>query len=200
MRVGRNPDYGSFVVIVGPDGVGKSGLARALMEMAPGESSYFHFRPPTRGRLGASVPVETGPTIKNRHRPSLLLGWIRLAVAFVRFWSGYVSRIRPMLDRGGLVIGDRWAYGYLVQPLALRYGGPPWLANLMIKGLPSPDLVVNLIAPPEEIHRRKQELTVEEITAEMDGWSRIPAPKMLELDAMETSHEMAHRVLSELSP
>jgi hypothetical protein len=70
----------------------------------------------------------------------------------------------------------------------------------MIKGLPSPDLVVNLIAPPEEIHRRKQELTVEEITAEMDGWSRIPAPKILELDAMETSHEMAHRVMSELSP
>jgi hypothetical protein len=59
--------------------------------------------------------------------------------------------------------------------------------------------VVNLIAPPVEIHRRKQELTVEEITAEMDGWNRIPAPKMLELDAMETSQAMAHRVLSELS-
>jgi thymidylate kinase len=198
MSVRRIAGQGAFVVIVGPDGVGKSGLARALMETATGESGYFHFRPPTRGRLRTSVPIEQQPATKNRHRPSLLLGWVRLALAFVRFWAGYVSSVRPMLDRGGLVIGDRWAYGYLVQPHALRYGGPHWLARMMIKGLPSPDLVVNLIAPPEEIHRRKQELTVEEIGAEMEAWNRVPVPRMVTLDALETSRGMAHRVMSEL--
>jgi thymidylate kinase len=169
------------------------------MEMATVESGYFHFRPPTRGRLRASVPIETQPTSKDRRKPALVLGWVRLAAAFARFWAGYMSSVRPMLHRGALVIGDRWAYGYLVQPLALRYGGPPWLASMMIRGLPSPDLVVNLTAPPEEIHRRKQELTVEEIAAEMEAWGRIPARRMVRLDALETSQDMAHRVMSELN-
>jgi thymidylate kinase len=200
MSLRRRTDRGAFVVVVGPDGVGKSGLAQALIEMAPGESGYFHFRPPTRGPLHRGVPIETQPATKNRRKPSIPLGWVRLTVAFVRFWAGYMSSVRPMLEHGGLVIGDRWAYGYLVQPLALRYGGPPWLASMMIKGLPSPDLVVNLTAPPEEIHRRKQELTVEEITAEMEGWDRIPAPRMLRLDALETSRGMASRVVAELTP
>ena len=150
-------------MIVGPDGVGKSGLAQALVEIAPGESGYFHFRPPFRGRLRSSVPTAQQPTTKNRGTPSLVVGWLRLSVAFVRFWAGYLLRVRPVLGRGGLVVGDRWAYGYLVQPRALRYGGPPWLASFMIKSLPSPDLVVNLTAPPQEIHRRKQELTVTEL-------------------------------------
>jgi thymidylate kinase len=199
MSLGHKAERGAFVVVVGPDGVGKSGLARALIEMAPGKAGYFHFRPPTRGPLQPDVPFETRPATKNRRKPSVPLGWVRLAVAFVRFWVGYMSTVRPMLEQGGFVVGDRWAYGYLVQPLALRYGGPPWLASMMIKGLPSPDLVVNLTAPPEEIHRRKQELTVEEIATEMGAWDRIPAPRMLRVDAMDTSRSMAHRVVSELN-
>ncbi|HWL48288.1 MAG TPA: hypothetical protein VNT92_00285 [Acidimicrobiia bacterium] len=199
MRRFSNSEKGSFVVIVGPDGVGKSGLARALVEIAPGESGYFHFRPPFRDRLRPSVPTAQQPTTKNRGTPSLVVGWLRLSVAFVRFWAGYLLRVRPVLGRGGLVVGDRWAYGYLVQPLALRYGGPAWFASFMIKSLPSPDLVVNLTAPPQEIHRRKQELTVTEIAAELEAWNRIPAPRMVRLDALETSQSMAHRVISQLS-
>lgn len=200
MSGGRIAERGAFVVIVGPDGVGKSGLARALVEMAPVESAYFHFRPPISGGLRASVPAEKEPRTKNRRKPALLLGWLRLSLAFVRFWVGYLISVRPILGRGGLVVGDRWAYGYLVQPRALRYGGPTWLASLMVKCLPSPDLVVNLTAPLHEIHRRKQELTVEEIAAELEAWDRIPAPRMIRLDALETSHGMADRVMSVLSP
>ena len=187
------------MVIVGPDGVGKSGLAQALLEIAPGEAGYFHFRPPIRGRLRQSVPTEIQPTTKNRTEPLLLLGWLRLAVAFARFWTGYLLSIRPVLGRGGLVVGDRWAYGYLVQPLALRFGGPPWLASVMIRTLPSPDLVLNLTAPPSEIHRRKQELTIDEIAAELEAWNRIPAARMVRLDALESSRGMAQFVLSELT-
>jgi thymidylate kinase len=194
----RIAEKGAFVVIVGPDGVGKSGLAQALVEIAPGETGYFHFRPPIRGRLPPTVPIEMRTITKNRTEPLLLLGWLRLSLAFVRFWAGYLLSIRPVLGRGGLVIGDRWAYGYLVQPLALRYGGPPWLASFVIRSLPSPDLVVNLTAPPREIHRRKQELSLEEIAAELEAWNRIPAPRMVRLDALQTSRGMAEWVLSEL--
>ena len=186
------------MVVVGPDGVGKSGLARTLLEMAPVESGYFHFRPPLRRPLLRGVPSDEAPTPKNRAEPSVPLGWLRLGLAFIRFWAGYIAAVRPAVRQGGLVVGDRWAYGYLVQPRGLRYGGPRWLADVMVRSLPSPDLVVNLIAPPIEIHRRKQELTTDEIADELKAWDGIPAPRMMTIDALETSQEMAARVLREL--
>lgn len=198
MSAGPVSRKGAFVVVVGPDGVGKSDLARALLEIAPVFSGYFHFRPPIRHPLLSSVPNDESPALKNLDKPSVPLGWLRLCLAFVRFWAGYEAAVRPAIRRGGLVIGDRWAYGYLVQPRALRYGGPRWLAQVMINRLPSPDLVVNLAAPPFEIRRRKQELTAEQIADELDAWARIPVPRMITVDALQTSWDMADRVISEL--
>ncbi len=185
------------MVVVGPDGVGKSGLARALLEMAPVESHYFHFRPVLGKPLPTSVPIDDAPA-KTQDEPSMVLGWLRLGLALIRFWEGYLAKIRPAVRRGALVVGDRWAYGYVVQPRALRYGGPRWLATFMLRLFPSPDLVVNLTAPPVEIHRRKQELTVAEIEAELQAWDRIPARRSMKIDALETSSEMAARILTVL--
>jgi thymidylate kinase len=190
---------GAFVVVVGPDGVGKSGLARSLLELAPAECGYFHFRPPIGNPLRGDVPLDESPPPKNRTRPSVPLGWVRLGVGFVRFWVGHLATVLPAVRRGSLVVGDRWAYGYLVQPRALRYGGPSRLARYAIRCLPKPDLVINLTAPVEEIHRRKQELTPGEIAAELKAWSAIPAPKMITIDARQTSRDMAARVLTELT-
>ena len=186
------------MVLVGPDGVGKSGLASALLEMTPAPSCYFHFRPPLRKPLLTRVPEEP-PKAKNRESTWPPLGWVRLGIARVRFWAGYLRVVRPAIRRGALVVGDRWAYGYLVQPRALRYGGPRWLARLMIGVLPTPHLVVNLVAPPGEIHRRKQELTEVEIAHELEAWAALPAPRMITVDAIQTSREMADRVLTELA-
>jgi len=186
------------VVMVGPDGVGKSSLADALLERSLVRAGYFHFRPPLRGSLPTRVPTDFArPKHQSPTWPPV--GWIRLGLAFARFWMGYLRVVRPMVRDGGLVVGDRWAYGYLVQPAALRFGGPPWLARLMVGWLPSPDLVVNLVAPAAEIHRRKQELTEEEIFDELRAWASLPAPRILTVDALRSPRDMAAEILSELA-
>ena len=129
---------------------------------------------------------------------SLFLGWVRLVRNVVRFWMGYLVSVRPAVRNGSVVVGDRWAYGYLVQPLALKFYGPPALARLALRLLPQPDLVVNLTAPVETIHARKQELTRGEIGAELKAWAALPARNVKSFDTQSSPKQIVARILQEL--
>ena len=190
---------GRFVVLVGPDGVGKTTIARALAAASEQTASYFHFRPLVFTQLLAAPPDSMDPAIdKGPQRGSRLLGWIRILRNLIRFWAGYLLRVRPALADGHLVIGDRWAYGYLVQPAALKFYGPRWMALLLLKLLPQPDLVASLTAPVEVIRQRKQELTASEISAELSAWRALPAARLRLFDTVRPPHEVANAILAEL--
>lgn len=192
------PRRGSFVAIVGPDGVGKTTLANQLLDLAGGQAGYVHFRP----RLFQSLPPRPDnlTVVRPDKHPSgnRFLGWLRLAASIPRFWVGYLTAIKPMLLRGGTVVADRWAYGYVAQPHALRFFGPPRLARLALRVIPQPDLIINLVAPPHLIAKRKDELSEEEITAELALWASLPVPSMATLDATLPPDELATRAFSEL--
>lgn len=184
---------GRFIVLVGPDGVGKSTVARALIERADTPAGYFHFRPGVLSPLHPVVP-DAPPEPKNLEPPNPAMGWLRLTAAVVRFWAGYLTTVRPAVARGHLVVGDRWAYGYLVQPTPLRFGGPDWVARLAIRLMPRPNLVVNLSAPPEVIHHRKPELSIANIQSELVAWKRLPG-RLVTLDATSSPETLAERIL-----
>lgn len=195
----RFPGRGAFVVVVGPDGVGKTSVARALLRGYEGPTGYFHFLPPFFGRLAPGPPDVDRPQVsKGAPQGSRLLGWLRLARTMLRCWLGYCVCLRPALSRGALVVGDRWAYGYVVQPRALRYYGPRSLAKLALKVLPGPDLVVNLSASPDVIRQRKQELTLGEITKELKAWASLPEPRLWTIEASQSPEAIARRILEVL--
>ena len=122
---------------------------------------------------------------------------MRLGVNVVRFWLGYLATLQPVLRRGGLVVGDRWAYGYLVEPQALRFAGSSSVARLALRIMPQPDLVVALVADPETIRQRKPELTVEEITRQLTAWSQLPAPVVV-IDTGQPPDAVARSIVDHL--
>jgi thymidylate kinase len=69
---------------------------------------------------------------------------------------------RP-LEQGALVVFDRYAYDLMVDPRRYRYGGPAWLARLVVLGVPKPDLCIVLDAPALEMRARKDEIGFTEL-------------------------------------
>ena len=200
--VGMSPvsiGSGHFVVLVGPDGVGKTAVAHALLARHRGPAAYFHFLPPLRGPLARSPGPSVAPPPKAKPGGCRLLGWIRLLKNAGRCWVGYLKTVRPALKRSWLVIGDRWIYGYLVQPDALKFHGPASLARAVVRLLPRPHLIVNLAAPAHVIRGRKQELTVAQIEQELLAWSSLGVPNVRTLDATRPPPDIATEVLAVLA-
>ena len=189
---------GAFVVIVGPDGTGKTTLARELIQAWAGPTGYFHFRPPVVSGM-ASTPVETAaPSEKMplRRRGDLPMGWLRLLRTALQCTVSYWVRIRPAISSGGLVVGDRWMYGYVTQPVPLRYYGPEWLARLVVGALPKPTVTVNLAASSSVLLARKQELSQSQLEAEMERTASLGVPNMHTLSSEVPPSDLAEAVLS----
>ena len=91
-------------------------------------------------------------------------------------------------------------YGYVVQPDALKFRGPDFLARRVVRLLPRPHLVVNLTAPPHIIRDRKQELTVSQIERELRAWSALGVPNLKTLDATRPPQDIAIEILVALAP
>lgn len=185
-------ERGKFVVLVGPDGVGKTSVAVEIQRQT--DARYFHFRP----TLGRSWPSpKPGQVLeKPTHVGGAFLSVLRLLLSWARFWLGYLLKIRPELRRGRHVIGDRWAFGYLAKPRELRYFGPRFLAVWAVRLLPRQSLVVCLTAPPDVVRSRKPELTEAEIVADGNAWRSLPVQNLVEVPAVDDLATVANQVIA----
>lgn len=157
---------GSFLVVVGPDGAGKTTFARSIVEQAGERGRYFHFLPESRDSLLDHVPREDILVDKRRKSGSIVLGVARILRNLTRAWLTYLRVIRPAVRSGCIVVGDRWLYGYVTQPRSLKFHGPVWLARFVLRSMPQPSATIRVTAPADVIHSRKPELTTVEIEAE----------------------------------
>ena len=199
MSTGTTPlstSRGHLIILVGPDGVGKTTVARALITQHGPPAAYFHFLPPIFGRLPSAPDPASAPPPKGGSGNSRVLGWIRILRNAARCWVSYLRTVRPALKSGWLVVGDRWMYGYLVQPHSLKFGGPDLLARAVVRLLPRPHLIVNLTAPADLIRVRKQELTLSQIERELRAWSSLRLPNFQTFDATRPPHAIAEEILA----
>ncbi len=167
----RPHDRGVCLAVLGPDGAGKSTVLKLLAEDL--QASYapvrtWHFSPPLLARRKAPTTDPDGQIPRSR-----AASWIKLSYWVIQFTAGYLASVRPILNRGGIVLFDRYLVDALVDPKRYRYSGPMSLLRLAWRAIPKPDLLVLLDAPPEVLRARKQELTVEETARQRDAYRRL---------------------------
>jgi len=169
---------GLFVVILGPDGVGKSTLVgrigESLASTAFRRCRIFHWRP-----MVIAPQKETGMPVTDPHDqpPRGVLGSIlALFGILLDYWLGFIFILRPILTRAGLVIFDRYYHDLLIDPLRYRYGGPMWLAKFLGRFVPPPDLLFLVLdAGDEVIFSRKREVPPEELRRQREGYRQFTA-------------------------
>lgn len=178
---------GFFLVLMGPDGVGKSSVAAGLQEqfvkkLFP-KVETVHFRPGMLPELKAvmrSLIRRGGKVHEGRQGTQQEQGtgtfsekmiWLlRLCYYTLDFVLGHLT-IGLARSRGKLVVYDRYYYEYMMQQSRSRL--PIWLIRLLGRMVPRPDAVVSLHASPDCILQRKQELTFEEVAMQLERYEQI---------------------------
>jgi thymidylate kinase len=169
---------GLFVVIVGPDGSGKStvtGLVLAQLERAFRRTWRFHWRPGLLPKLrrggaqedsGAQTPPQPAEVSKYRGAVSLA----RFLYYWLDFVIGYWLVVYPRKAQTTLVIGERYFPDVMVHPQRYGFDVPRWLMRLAARLVPSPDLLVVLKDDPQVIYDRKTELPVQTIARQLRAY------------------------------
>lgn len=206
---------GFFLVLIGPDGSGKSTTARKLETSLKGLFTYqryyhgrFGFLPEMKvfrdfmiklsGRRRSSEG-DKGSTSNDSHSPH---GIIRM-LSYVFYYSfdyflGHfvVQRFQSI---GGLIIADRYFYDWFIQ--AYHSKTPRWFFPVLKLVLPRPDLVVYLENRPEIIHSRKPELTLEQLEYQGRRCREIISnlPYSLTLSTESTANEVVSKISHQIT-
>jgi thymidylate kinase len=162
---------GLCVVVLGPDGAGKSTILSLLAAEPPLWSTgavLRHLKPSViqRQTRDTSDPHGVPPR-------GLLSSVLKCGYWLFEYTAGYYLHVRPDLEAGKLVLFDRYLLDVLVDSRRYRYGGPAWLTRLLWRVVPKPDLVILLHAPADVLLARKQELPREEIERQLAAYKEL---------------------------
>lgn len=151
-----------FIVLIGPDGSGKTSLAKSLNSKI-NNSIYFHFTPTKKNINNFDLnTIKKNNVLKTK---TLIL----LSIPRMIFKIIYINLVcKIKFNKWGkenkVIIGDRFLYNYFLDPESVKYYSSKKLAKYFVeKVLIKPDLVIFLKATEETILKRKNELTQKQI-------------------------------------
>jgi thymidylate kinase len=190
---------GFSIALMGPDGAGKSTLARALARDAQFRARVIY--------MGSNVSASTLglPTSRwiERQRSALPAGrggsWASLlgAIAYANRLVEQVYRSLGALSyglRGRFVVFDRHPYEISVAESARSVGGR--LRRRLLRTVcPQPDIILLLDAPPEVLHARRGEHTLDRLRGQRERYRSLTlaARNVIVLDASASEEETARR-------
>ena len=148
------------IVILGPDGAGKSSVIQGLMkkfDQVGRAVKMRHLKPRIVMKL-QNTYITINPDPHSKPPRSALTSLAKISVWLMEEW--YANLFQEKKET--MLICDRYYHDLLVDPIRYRYGGPMWAAKLVGKLMPRPGLWVLLDAPTEVLQARKQEVSLEE--------------------------------------
>lgn len=166
------PGSGLHVVLLGPDGAGKSTVLDAIrlnLRRAFSEIRGRSFAPALSGKpkvRGLGQPHKLPPR-------SLMAGYAKGVYWFFYYTFGYFYTVFPAKSRAALILNHRYMVDALVDCKRYRYRGPRWILRFIWWAAPKPDLVILLDAPAEVIQARKQEVPFEETARARDAYRAL---------------------------
>ena len=170
---------GMVIAFLGVDGAGKSTIINAIkpvLDAATHNATVVqHLRPgllPPLARLKGKSGIPSGPVIEpHGSEPSGALGSLfRLIYLMLDYVLGYWFLIRRHIAKQPtLVIFDRYAYDLEIDPRRFRIALPTKIIRWFTRFAPKPDLIISLHCAPELIVIRKQELSLAEISRQVDA-------------------------------
>lgn len=167
---------GLAVAVLGPDGAGKStvcsllgAMPRSRLPFRGVEATHLYDRvlpmlseiKQGRVRRSRRTPVtEHNPHGKSAH--PLPVALLTVGYGIVDQWLSDCVFSRRKRSQNRLLLCDRHPRELLLDGKRFRFPGPAWLARMLTRLMPMPDLVILLDAPAEVLQRRKQEVPFEE--------------------------------------
>lgn len=161
-----------FIVFVGVDGSGKSSIINNI-ELE--NKIIFHFCPVSRYNKSKTI-------VSNPHNQKLYSEWlsgIKVFLLFILFWFGYLKNIY-LKKKSNLIIGDRYIYDIYFDPIRYRLKINKNILSKILHLFPKPDFVFCCYGSPDEIYKRKPELSLKVIkqqqniiklfASEKDNW------------------------------
>jgi thymidylate kinase len=152
---------GLWIAFWGSDGSGKTTLSTALASLLKPvfpDVRRYHLRPHLFEKRHHGV-------VSNPHQHPArgqLGSLIKLAYWGLDYSLGFFLQTLPQLQHSCLILYDRYYHDLLADPKRYRYGASLRFARALGYLLPKPDLCFVLVAAPEIIQTRKQEVSLEE--------------------------------------
>jgi thymidylate kinase len=190
----RQGALGALVVIVGPDGTGKTTLVKRLSYRVGSllfrGTKVYHTHFAVLPRLRSIVRTTTGARVREidftrKHSGSevkphgLLRSLLYVSYYTLEYFFGHLLVWR-LKGQSRLILFDRYFYDYYFQRGNNKL--PHWLLNLFRGLVPQPDVVIVLKADPAVVYGRKPELLKEDIHRMMGAAEQVAgtlAPRIL---------------------
>lgn len=173
---------GFSVALLGPDGSGKSTIANLVKERVSGSfhgGEILYWRPhllPQMGKLKFWNPaheIKVNPQPHAHPKQIFLKSLIRFFYYLADHLIGYLVKTYWAKVKKKIIIFDRYYYDYLVDLHRYRFNIPNSLPKLFLPIIPAPDLTIYLDAEPEELIRRKQEISLSELKRQVDEFRKV---------------------------
>jgi len=150
--------FKNFYVFIGLDGSGKSSTIDELQKIYPNSKS-FHFIP----KIKNVSNINNIKSKKNLKLPSSNL--LRLLSVFRVIKNLLISWLLVPFNsfRSNYLFGDRYIYGYYVEPIPLKFYLSEKLSLMLISLFPKPQKIFYLEINEEVSKHRKDELNMDQI-------------------------------------